>query len=100
MIKVYVLCFEDVCNQSWAPILFSWIADSDPDNLFILLSRVHTASVKHGDLLLRLLLHLMLGINYYVCPDSEHQVPHVWQLVTRGRRLVTGYIYQNGTCLI
>ena len=31
----------------------------------------------------------MLGINYYVCPDSEHQVPHVWRLVTRGWRLVT-----------
>ena len=31
----------------------------------------------------------MLGIHYYVCPDSEHQVPHVWRLVTRGRRLVT-----------
>ena len=57
-----------------------------------MLSGVHTASIKHSDLLLYLLLHLMLGINYYVCPDSEHQVPHVWRLVTRGRRLVTGYI--------
>ena len=51
---------------------------------------VHTASIKHGDLLL----HLMLGIHYYVCPDREHQVPHVWRLVTRGRRLVTGYIFK------
>ena len=42
-----------------------------------------------GDLLLCLLLHLMLGIHYYVCPDNEHQVPHVWRIVTRGRRLVT-----------
>ena len=54
-----------------------------------MLSGVHTASIKHGDLLLYLLLHLMLGINYYVCPDSEHQVPHMWRLVTRGWRLVT-----------
>ena len=55
--------------------------------MITMLSGVHIASSKHGDLLL----HLMLSIYYYWCSDSEHQVPRVL-------RLVTGYISQNGTC--